>query len=234
MDKGIHIAVLLAATACNNDTRELAKPEQVDDLNSKIAVLEAKLATVQGTAAETATILEQARGTLTAATAFFAVARIDEDGDVIFEGVNVYIQDGGGETCQTNPPYSSKGNLIIGYDEDRTQGTCSGGANDGNTCTGNQACTGRTCDFAVVSEKTGSHNLVVGKRHTYTSCGGIVAGDANTISAQYGVCAGIGNTVSGVGAAIAGGLRNTASGDTSVVIGGADESASGPSEIAPQ
>lgn len=70
------------------------------------------------------------------------------------------------------------GNLIVGYNEDRS-------AN---------------------SEKSGSHNLIVGPRHNYSSYGGLVAGSENTVS----------NT----NASVVGGSRNAASGRFSVVSGG--------------
>jgi hypothetical protein len=84
--------------------------------------------------------------------------------------------------------------------------------------------------------RTGSHNLILGDRHNYTSHGGLVAGDANEISRPYAtvtggsantasgyaatVCAGEFNTASGVQAAVLGGKFNTAKGDNSTVSGG--------------
>jgi len=77
------------------------------------------------------------------------------------------------------------GNLIVGYDE------VGGGVND----------------------KTGSHNMVVGQWHTYSSHGGLVAG--------------LHNFVTGVAASVSGGYGNTASGDQSSVSGGGSHTASG-------
>jgi hypothetical protein len=84
--------------------------------------------------------------------------------------------------------------------------------------------------------RTGTHNLILGDRHNFTSYGGLVAGDANEISRPYAtvtggsantasgyaatVCAGEFNTASGVQASILGGKFNTASGDNSSVGGG--------------
>lgn len=106
------------------------------------------------------------------------------------------------------------GNLIIGYDED-----------DGT------------------DTKTGSHTLVIGRHHTYTSSVGFVAGENNTISGGGGsVSGGAGNTASGtvssvsgggsntasaLYASVSGGLGNTAVGDYSSVSGGMDNTAEG-------
>jgi len=76
------------------------------------------------------------------------------------------------------------GNLILGYDLD-----------DGG------------------DEKSGSHNLVVGDGHTYTSYGGLVAG--------------LDNAVTGAWATVAGGRMNVAEGDYAVVAGGGENTADG-------
>jgi hypothetical protein len=94
------------------------------------------------------------------------------------------------------------GNLIVGYDEARTSG----------------------------SDKSGSHNLVVGPKHNYTSYGGLVAGYQNAISGnQASVCGGLNNTASGNGSSVSGGWYNTASGLYSSVSGGKFNTASGTS-----
>jgi hypothetical protein len=76
------------------------------------------------------------------------------------------------------------GNLIIGYDEDSGE-----------------------------NEKTGSHNLVIGPNHTYSSWGGVVAGT--------------GNAITNAGASVTGGTRNTSAGAFSSVTGGSDNYAGG-------
>ncbi len=87
------------------------------------------------------------------------------------------------------------GNLIIGYNEPQT--SLPGGS---------------------VSVKTGSHNLVVGFEHNYSSYGGLVAGAINSIS--------------GIGASVTSGVFNTASGGLSSVSGGNGHTASGDSNWA--
>ena len=70
---------------------------------------------------------------------------------------------------------TGRGNLIVGY-------------NEGNGLL-----------------RVGSHNLVVGPSHTFTSMGGVVFGDSNLISAQS--------------AAVLGGLQNKAEGERSSILG---------------
>ena len=114
--------------------------------------------------------------------------------DVIFEGVNVVVRNGGGATDTIN----GTGNLIVGYDE----------VGDG--------------------PKSGSHNLVVGSKHTYTSFGGFVAGIQNTISGENSSVSGGGsNTASGAGSSVSGGGFSEASARLSTVSGGASNAASG-------
>ena len=92
------------------------------------------------------------------------------------------------------------GNLIVGYNESR-------GAGD---------------------DRSGSHNIVVGPRHNYSSYGGLIAGFQNTISGTYAVVSGGNlNTASGNRASVSGGEFNTASGLLSSVSGGRTNTASG-------
>jgi hypothetical protein len=95
---------------------------------------------------------------------------------------------------------NSLGNLIIGYSE---QGSASYGRN-------------------------GSHNLVVGAEHEWTSYGGVVAGYRNTITGvSASILGGDYNIASGTYAAIAGGEGNNSTGRATAVAGGAYNEASG-------
>jgi len=114
----------------------------------------------------------------------------------------------------TGGAVNGKGNLIVGYNE-----------NDSDT-------------------RTGSHNLIVGPLHSYTSHGGFLAGYNNTITSPWAsVSGGSVNTVSGdhasisggsfnlasgAGASVSGGPFNIASGDGASVSGGETNTASGP------
>ncbi len=92
------------------------------------------------------------------------------------------------------------GNLIVGYNELRPSG----------------------------SDKTGSHNLVVGELHNYSSYGGLVAGMRNTVSNfNASVSGGFQNVASGGLSSVSGGNLNEASGTFSSVSGGQSNTASG-------
>jgi hypothetical protein len=71
------------------------------------------------------------------------------------------------------------GNLIVGYNEPRDSGE---------------------------TEQTGSHNVVVGKQHQFSSFGGLVVGLQNEIRGAFAsVCGGVHNRAAGEHAAIGGG-----------------------------
>ena len=114
---------------------------------------------------------------------------------IIFKGVNVHVQSGSGATNTTTPTTTGLGNLIIGYNEVRTDG--------------------------VGLNRTGSHNLVGGQMNAFSSFGGLVFGVRNAIHGQYAaVLGGELNIASGLNSSILGGGQNTASGQYSTVLGG--------------
>ena len=91
------------------------------------------------------------------------------------------------------------GNLIIGYNE-------SVGANT----------------------RSGSHYVVIGPEHSYSSYGGLVAGYNNTVSGMYAsVSGGSYNTASGTESSVSGGYNGEASGSHASVSGGVGNEASG-------
>jgi hypothetical protein len=103
-------------------------------------------------------------------------------------------------TGTTAGPVNGLGNLIVGYDEPR----------------------------AIGSDKTGSHNIVVGRNHNYSSYGGLVAGYQNMISASHAsISGGFGNTASANYASVSGGSNNIASGSAASISGGRSNTASG-------
>ena len=100
----------------------------------------------------------------------------------------------------TDAPVNGTGNIIIGYDEEAFSG----------------------------SYKSGSHNLVVGDAHTYSSYGGIVVGYNNSITGYYSsVSGGASNTASGYYSSVSGGELNSASGYYSSVSGRGTNTAAG-------
>ncbi len=88
------------------------------------------------------------------------LAGVSRDGStIVFEDVNLQIVNGNGATDSTvqDDDGNGVGNLIVGYNEKRSSG----------------------------SNKSGSHNLIVGPYNNYPSYGGLVAGSYNTISGNY-------------------------------------------------
>jgi hypothetical protein len=122
--------------------------------------------------------------------------------EVVFSGVNVRIVNGLGSTETKN----GCGNLIVGYNELRSR---------------NEA--GESLNL-----RSGSHNVIVGRRNNYSSYGGLVVGNSNDIYGAYsGVTAGVSNAASGDGSSVSGGYLGTASGAYSSVSAGQANTASG-------
>ena len=131
----------------------------------------------------------------------------------IIEGANVHVRSGSGDTkdgCKSRDPkfpncesLTGLGNLIVGYNEALPP---AGG-------------TPRNI-------RKGSHNLVVGKFHSYSSFAGFVAGGANKVTgAEASVSGGNNSEASGWFSSISGGLRSLASGTAASVSGGQDREA---------
>ncbi len=139
---------------------------------------------------------------------------------LIIEGANVHVQSGSGITsdgCELGSPdfpncesLTGLGNLIVGYNGYNEQASSRGS---------------RPLPREI---RTGSHNLVVGDLHTYSSFGGFIAGGNNKVtSANASVSGGSNNRASGFTSSICGGLGNAASGFGSSVSGGIVNVASG-------
>lgn len=104
----------------------------------------------------------------------------------------------------TNAAPNGRGNLILGYDEARPSG----------------------------SDKSGSHNLVLGMGANYSRYSGIVGGQNNTISANYAmVLSGAGNVASGDWSMILTGAVSRAELNTSVVVSGEQNVADGARSV---
>jgi hypothetical protein len=106
--------------------------------------------------------------------------------ELVITGANLRIINGLGRTdCGTeDTPLedcpNGLGNLIVGYDEERGSGDA--------------------------SIRTGSHNVVIGTQHNFSSFGGLVVGLLNTIAGRF--------------SSVTGGSFNTAAGDFSSISGG--------------
>jgi hypothetical protein len=130
-----------------------------------------------------------------------------EKNEIFLTGANLHIVNGLGQTgCGSEEePIPDRpnglGNLIVGYNELREE--------EENT-------------------RTGSHNVVVGQEHNFSSFGGAVIGRLNTISGAFAVVSGgKSNTASGTLASVSGGELNVASGMGAAVTAGRLNTASG-------
>jgi hypothetical protein len=128
--------------------------------------------------------------------------------EVVITGANLRIVNGLGSTETMN----GLGNLIVGYNETRRE---------------IPACSDVT-PTRCTDNRTGSHNVVVGMGHNFSSFGGLVIGELNEISGRFAsVSGGRFHTASGDSSAVSGGLLNTASGFGCSVSGGNSNTASG-------
>jgi hypothetical protein len=176
-------------------------------LAARVATLEGQVATLDTALSAVQAELAGLQGDLDATTSALAAAQATiacmsrVDTDVFFVGCNVHVRSGAG-TTEALP--NGLGNLIIGYNEESFPG--------------------------VPENRAGSHNLVVGPGHSYSSVGGFVAGRDNAVSGvNASVGGGTNNTASGAQASVSGGRFNAASGTQASVSGGTTNTASGPS-----
>ena len=139
---------------------------------------------------------------------------VDDDGNtaktIRFSGVNVQVVNGSGSTAtwQGNAWRNGLGNLIVGYQEMRSD--------DGDPDTDDS------------NVRIGSHNLVVGNQNNYHEWGSQVVGSRNTVLGHLStVSGGQNNTVLSSCSTVSGGRGNTASGGCSVVGGGSNNAATG-------
>ncbi len=141
-----------------------------------------------------------------------------------FDAVNVQVTNGTPINVHGPSALNGLGNLIVGYNSDATSGTLL--CNLGSDYTAQPACelAGGVWGFNF---KTGSHNLVVGEKNSYSSHAGVVAGDGNRITGLGSVAFGNLNTASGLYSSVSGGYTGTASGANSSVSGGYLSAASG-------
>lgn len=147
---------------------------------------------------------------------------VDAQGNpaVYFSGVNVYVNNGAGQTRTVN----GVGNLVIGYDEPEDPATASPFCSDGQYGS-SRACVDNGGTWAA-SQKTGSHNLVVGPEHSYTQYGGLVAGWKNRVTGIFAtVSGGRKNSARAHYTSISGGGDNTATASWAAVSGGRENTA---------
>ena len=153
-----------------------------------LAMLEERIHTLENALAELQAQVIETRDR----TQSIASETIDGAPALVFRGVNVHIQSGLGTTDEGTLEDDSKqlsglGNLVVGYNESQTP-----------------------------ADRSGSHNLIVGVNHHYTSFGGMIAGAGNTIGNAYAsVTGGFGNQATGIFTALIAGIAGI-----SLVVGG--------------
>jgi hypothetical protein len=209
--KGRKVSIGVDPAACVGRGKVLLSWPNPD----RLASLDAKLLAANDTIAKLTTRLDKLEKDAAATEAFVAPLRplvhVETgalDGlagpHVLFEGANLHVRSGGGSTDDGGTP-SGLGNLVIGYDESPQ------------------------APQLPLPNRGGSHNLIVGPGHEYTSTGGLVAGVANAIAGSGAtVAGGFLNQASGPRSAVAGGVGNTASADNTSVGGGAGHQAATP------
>lgn len=183
------------------DALALENSVQESDINTlqgAVADANAEIAQLQSITAAQSATIVSLDGRL--ASLEFKTQAISAVGtDLFIDGMNVHVRSGSGSTSATP---NGRGNLIIGYNEPKTT--------------------------APVSVRTGSHNLVLGQRNSYTSYGGIVGGVENRIGgAHASVISGESNQSTGEQSVVVSGFGGLADDTTSVVLSGFGNRATG-------
>lgn len=115
--------------------------------------------------------------------------------NVLITGANVYIRNGLNGTMTSN----GLGNLIVGYNEGRNQGT------------------------ANPDVRTGSHNLIVAVGANFSGVGSIITGINNTSAGSFAsVYGGTGNYANATYSVVVGGYNNQTNGGWATILGGRD------------
>jgi len=193
------------------------------ELENKTEMFRVELAEVKNKLEDVRAVL-QTQPRRTVENNYLSCMREDEDsGDIYFEGCNVHVRSGNGHTRAT---LNGKGNLIIGYNELPDSLMEVPESPEGLEET--EAKKFEAVELDVSNNRGGSHNLVIGDQHEYTSFGGIVTGQWNGIYDKYSaVVGGYFNKATGIYATVTGGAVNTASGWTPSISGGYGNMASG-------
>ena len=196
---------------------EVELPESPDaGTTGDLAAIEERLLALEEQV-EQVEILEERVEELEALLSDVTREEVNGDDTLRFSGMNVQVVNG---TDSTAGEPNGLGNLLVGYDRERSLGT---------------------------PDKSGSHYLVVGDFHNYTSYGGIVAGFQNNAAGTWAsvlggalntaegtqsvVVSGAGNTTSGQAAVVGGGAGNEAGGQAAIVVGGFNGDADGQRSV---
>jgi hypothetical protein len=189
-----HAADVAALEARIDTLEEVLDAHLADDADARLSALEARVEAV-----------ESGGGSLPEELARLADSvDVTEDGDVVFEGVNVYVRSGAGST--TAAP-NGKGNLILGYAE----------------AAGTEARSGsHTLVVGPWNDWTSEYGLVLGQLHTLAGAGGAVVGGTSARVSEVGAVAVGGNapTVTHRNAVVVGGTGIASTVDCGVKASG--------------
>jgi hypothetical protein len=178
-----------------------ADEQRLADLEAAVTALAGRVKTVEdANTALTGRVktLESANAELQTRLAGVSRQTVEGRDTLRLSGMNLQVVNGTGTTDGTP---NGLGNVIIGYNAPRTP---------------------------TAATRSGSHYMVVGDQHGWTSYGGLLAGFGNTASGDWAsVSGGTRNTASGLWASVSGGQENTASGQRASVSGGYGNTASG-------
>jgi len=174
---------------------------QIDAADQAIAQLQQVTTALQAQVTAQGAVIAQLQGLNQALEAkVFCISPNSTSTELHFVGCNVHIVNGQGSTQTQN----GLGNLVVGYNEDAAT------------------------QAKAPSVRTGSHNIVTGLGHSYTSSGGLVAGRLNKISGLYAtVTGGSENSATAAHSSVTGGKENVASQPNSTVVGGQQNQANG-------
>lgn len=190
------IALMLASPASAQTIKMLqaevvALQGQVTTLQGQVTTLQGQNSTLQGTVAALKTAINSTDAQNAFALGQFVTVDTTDTINglagphIIFTGANLHVRDGSGSTNDGGGATTGLGNLVIGYDEPPNS--------------------------PPAGYRSGSHDLVVGPGHTFSSFGGFVAGDTNAVEGPSAtVSGGRGNAASGMVSSVSGGLGNAA------------------------
>jgi hypothetical protein len=191
-----------------------AQEGELGDLSSAVDALESELANVDMDGA-----------------AALALMRLDDQGDLVISGANVYIQNGEDVTDSAN----SKGNLILGYNESDALADHSGSHN---------LVLGVNNSFSSYAGFVGGErnaisgpfaSVFTGELSTASGIyAAVVTGQRNSAAGQHNaVLGGRDNSATFRASAVVGGQDNTARNDVAVALGGDGNQTSAEAEIVP-
>jgi hypothetical protein len=207
MAGGLSVFLIVLSVWSSPARADNVKGPTLAQLAQELAALKARVTTLEGTVSSLQTTVSAQAvqiGSLEAAVATLQTVQSDHQNKlqyVTVAGTDMMITGANLHVRNgvgTTETSNGLGNLIVGYNENPNG-----------------------------ASRTGSHNVVVGPRHWYSSYGGLVVGFANAIDAPYAsVSGGTENRATGYGSSVSGGFQNNAVWILASVSGGNNNTAS--------